>query len=135
MKSSIKKNYFYNVSYQIFALIVPLITTPYVSRVLGAGGIGEYSYTFAIIKYFWLLSALGAATFGAKSIGIVQENKEKRSYAFWNLFSLKVILSLFFIILYILYVIFFAENRVIAFIQGINLIAVMFDITWFFQGM
>jgi len=135
LKSSIKKNYFYNVSYQIFALIVPLITTPYVSRVLGAGGIGEYSYTFAIIKYFWLLSALGAATFGAKSIGIVQENKEKRSYAFWNLFSLKVILSLFFIILYILYVIFFAENRVIAFIQGINLIAVMFDITWFFQGM
>ena len=135
MKSSIKKNYFYNVSYQLFALLVPLITTPYVSRVLGAEGIGEYSYTFAIVKYFWLLSALGIATFGSKNIGIVQKNKEKRSYVFWNLFVLKAILSTFFIIIYIFYIIILAENKFIALIQGINLIAIMFDITFFLQGM
>ena len=135
MKSSIKKNYFYNVSYQIFALIVPLITTPYISRVLGAEGVGEYSYTYAIVKYFWLLSALGISTFGTRSIGIFQEDKEKRSYCFWNLLFLKIILSTCFILLYILYVILFAENKFIAGIQGINLIAVMIDITWLFQGM
>lgn len=135
MKSSIKKNYFYNVSYQIFALIVPLITTPYISRVLGAEGVGEYSYTYAIVKYFWLLSALGISTFGTRSIGIFQEDKEKRSYCFWNLFLLKITLSTCFILLYILYVILFAENKFIAAIQGINLIAVMIDITWLFQGM
>ena len=86
MKSSIKKNYFYNASYQIFALLVPLVTTPYISRVLGAEGIGTYSYTYSMLRYFWLLSVLGAATFGARSIGINQEDKEKRSYCFWNLF-------------------------------------------------
>ena len=135
MKNSIKKNYFYNVSYQIFALLVPLITTPYISRVLGAEGIGTYSYTYSMLRYFWLLSALGAATFGARSIGIYQENKEKRSYCFWNLFSLKFILSITFIGLYVLYVFLIAQDKFIALIQGINLIAVLFDITWFFQGM
>lgn len=134
LKSSIKKNYFYNVSYQIFALIVPLITTPYISRVLGAEGVGEYSYTYAMVRYFWILSALGASTFGTRNIGIFQENKEKRSYCFWNLFFLKVILSMFFITLYILYVIIFAQNKIIGFLQGINLFAVMVDITWFFNG-
>lgn len=135
MKKSIKKNYFYNVSYQIFALLVPLITTPYISRVLGANGIGIYSYTYSMLRYFWLLSALGAATFGARSIGINQEDKEKRSYCFWNLFTLKLILSISFIGLYILYVFFIADNKFIALVQGINLIAVLFDITWFYQGM
>lgn len=135
MKSNVKVNYMFNVSYQIFALIVPLITTPYISRVLGAEGVGEYSYTYAMVRYFWILSALGTATFGIRNIGIFQKDKEKRSYCFWNLFFLKVILSTIFIVLYIIYVSTFTQNKLISFLQGINLIAVMLDITWFFQGM
>ena len=38
---SIKKNYFYNLAYQIFMIIVPLIVTPYVSRVLTPEGVGH----------------------------------------------------------------------------------------------
>ena len=53
MRSNIKKNYLFNVSYQIFALIVPLITTPYISRVLSVEGIGIYSYTYSMVRYFW----------------------------------------------------------------------------------
>lgn len=49
---SIKKNYIYNLTYQILALMAPLITTPYVSRVLGAEAIGEYSYAYSIVYYF-----------------------------------------------------------------------------------
>ena len=43
--NKVVKNYLYNLSYQILILIVPLITTPYVSRVLGAKGVGTFSYT------------------------------------------------------------------------------------------
>ena len=42
---SIKKNYIYNTLYEILAIIAPLITAPYVSRVFGADGVGIYSYT------------------------------------------------------------------------------------------
>ena len=56
---SIKKNYIYNLTYQILALMAPLITTPYVSRVLGAEAIGEYSYAYSIVYYFMLAAILG----------------------------------------------------------------------------
>lgn len=44
-KTSLTGNLVYNISYQILSMIVPLITAPYISRVLGASGFGEYSYT------------------------------------------------------------------------------------------
>ena len=52
MKQSLKKNYIYNLIYQIIVLILPLVTAPYVSRVLGAERIGIYSYTISISAYF-----------------------------------------------------------------------------------
>ena len=58
---SIKKNFIYSMGYQILILITPFITTPYVSRVLGADGIGIYSYTSSIMSYFTLVAALGTS--------------------------------------------------------------------------
>ena len=134
-KSSVKTNYIFKVAYQLFAIFVPLITTPYISRVLGVEGVGTYSYTYSMVRYFWLLSALGTVEFGTRLVGIDQNNKEKRSYDFWNIFSIKFIATFITISLYILYVYQIGDNKFIALIQGINLIAVLFDITWFYQGM
>ena len=52
MKKSIAKNYIYNLLYQMLTIILPLITTPYLSRVLGAEAIGIYGYTLSIVTYF-----------------------------------------------------------------------------------
>ena len=51
-QKSIKKNYIFNTLYQVFALIVPLITAPYIARVLGPAGVGKYSYTYSIVSIF-----------------------------------------------------------------------------------
>ena len=82
------KNYIFNTSYQLLALIVPLITTPYISRVLRADGIGTYSYTYSIVCYFTLCAILGTATYGNKQIGILQDKKIERTKKFWDIFSL-----------------------------------------------
>ena len=132
---SVKKNYLFNTSYQILALIVPLITTPYVSRVLGAHGIGIYSYTFSIVSYFVLFSALGTSTYSNRNLGIVRDNINERTKFFWEIFSLRAILASISLVIYFTYVIVLSENKLIAALQGIYLIDVMFDITWFFQGM
>lgn len=132
---SIKKNYLFNSSYQILALIVPLITTPYVSRVLGANGIGIYSYTFSIVSYFVLFSALGTSTYANRNLGIVRDNIEERTKFFWEIFSLRAILAMISLVVYFAYVIVLSENKLIAALQGIYLLDVMMDITWFFQGM
>ena len=85
MNKSIAKNYIYNLIYQITAIIVPLLTTPYVSRVLGAEAIGVYSYTLSITTYFILFGTLGIALYGQREIAYLQENKKERSKEFWEI--------------------------------------------------
>ena len=63
-EKSVKKNYFYNLIYQLLTLILPLITTPYISRVLGAEKIGIYSYTTSVVTYFILFGSLGVSMYG-----------------------------------------------------------------------
>lgn len=54
--SRIKTNIIYNLLYQVLILLIPLITAPYLSRVLGVKGIGVYSYVSSIAYYFFCSS-------------------------------------------------------------------------------
>ena len=89
MAKSLKKNYIYNLTYQILVMIVPLITTPYLSRVLGAESIGIYSYTLSITTYFILFGSLGVAMYGQREIAYVQEDIEKRSKVFYEILLMR----------------------------------------------
>ena len=84
-KKSIAKNYIYNLIYQILILILPIITTPYIARVLGAANIGIYSYTYSIVSYFILFGALGVSMYGQREIAYAGENPEKRKKIFWEI--------------------------------------------------
>ena len=86
-KRKITKNYFFDVSYQVFALIVPIILTPYISRTLGVEQIGIYSFTYSIVSYFVLIATLGSSTFAVKKIGEYKDF-ELRSISFFNVFIL-----------------------------------------------
>ena len=83
------KNYLYNAGYQILALIVPLITAPYISRVLHPAGVGYNAYTNSIIQYFVLMADLGIAMYGQREIAYVREDPEKMSRTFWEIQFLK----------------------------------------------
>lgn len=128
-------NYIFNTSYQLLALIVPLVTTPYISRVLKAEGIGLYSYTYSIVSYFTLCAILGTATYGNKQIGILQDNPLERTKKFWDIFLLRFITSAIALLIYLVYVCLFADNKLISVIQSFYILGVMFDVSWFFQGM
>ena len=68
MKKSIKKNYLYNLLYQVFIMIIPLITTPYISRVLKTSGVGQYSFSQSISTYFILFGGLGFGFYAQRQI-------------------------------------------------------------------
>lgn len=74
---SIKKNIIISTLYQILSVITPLITAPYISRVIGPSGIGAYSYTSSIQLYFSLFAALGTAEYGMREIARVRMDKKK----------------------------------------------------------
>ena len=133
---SVKKNFIYNFSYQILAMILPLITTPYIARVIGPEGVGVQSYTFSIANYFVLFAMLGINNHGNRSIAMVRDDKDKLNKTFISIYSAQAIMSIIMITLYLMYIIFIAkENKVMFIIQTIYIISVLLDINWFFFGM
>lgn len=133
--NNIKKNFIYNISYQLLLLLIPLITVPYTSRVLGANGIGQYSYTYSIVNYFMLIALLGINNHGNRTIAKSRENKKELSKNFIGIYSIQVIMSFLMIISYIAYLLLFnIKYKTIATIQIIHLISNTFDINWFFFG-
>ena len=83
--ASIKKNFLYNISYQMVSALIPIILTPYIARVLTANGVGISSYVTANVTYFQLFSFLGIAGHGQREIAIVRNDKQKVSRIFWEL--------------------------------------------------
>ena len=134
-RNSLKVNYLLNVLYQILLLIVPVITTPYISRTLGANNIGIYSYSYSIVSYFVLMATTGTTTFGHRAVAYVQNDIHKRSIKFWEIVILRGTCTIICLFAYIIYLLLVKENIMIFEIQGLYLLNVAFDITWFFQAL
>ena len=115
---SLKMNLAVNISYQVILVLISLIIAPYVSRTIGPVGTGIYAYTFSVASCFALFGMLGIGNYGNRSVAAVgADNIRSRS------------------LLYFLYCLFFPiDNKLIAFIQGITVLCVAFDISWFFYG-
>ena len=134
-KKSIAKNYIYNMIYQVLILVLPLITTPYLSRVLGAEGIGIYGYTYSIVTYFILFGSLGVAMYGQREIAYAQENVESRKKVFLEIIIFRFLCIAITSIAYFFLFMRGNEYQIYYQILLIELIAAAFDISWFFQGM
>lgn len=133
---SIRKNYIYNLIYQILLVVAPLIVTPYVSRVLQPEGVGIQSYASSIVSYFSLVAALGTVTFGQKTIGTLQEDAQGRSRKFWEIFLLRLIMTAVSAAFYLVYLfVLVPDNMTVALIFGVQLLGTIVDVSWFFQGM
>ena len=135
-KKSVTANYLFNTAYQILILIVPLITTPYISRILGAEGIGVYSYTYSVVSYFLIAAAMGTTTYGQRTIAYYQDDEYKRSCKFFEILLFRIISTSICCITYISYLLSpFCKYNKIAWLQIIYLVAISFDISWLFQGL
>lgn len=132
--SKVKINIAYNVGYQILLYIIPLITTPFLSRVIGAKGIGIYSYHYSIAYYFVIFAMLGLNNYGSRSIAEVKDNKNQLAKTFWGIFWMQFMMSVITISGYIIYCIFFSDTKVYSAMLGIYVVSAMFDINWFFFG-
>ena len=135
MMNSIKKNFLYNAFYQVLVLIIPLITTPYISRVLGAEGIGIYSYSYSIAQYYVLFIMLGLNNYGNRTVAIVKHNKDALSKNFWSIYVMQIGIGIIIVGVYLGYVIYFSKNRIAGLIMCLYVISACFDINWFFFWM
>lgn len=128
------RNYLYNVGYQVLAIIVPLITSAYVARVLRPQGVGINAFTNSIIQYFILFASMGIGYYGNRQIAYVRKNSQKMSQTFWEIQIVKTIMTLVACIGFEIFMIFYTRQANYMWAQAINLIAVAFDISWFYEG-
>lgn len=135
MQKSVKKNYLYNLSYQILAIILPVVTAPYLARTLGPSGTGTYSYTISIVTYFILFGSLGINLYGQREIAYYQNDQKEKNKIFTELFILKFITL--FISAIIFYLIFCLNGNFTTYykILLIEMFGNMIDISWLYQGL
>lgn len=125
----------YNVLYQLLLIILPLITTPYISRVLGSEGLGTYTYTYTIANYFMLVAMLGVKNYGNRSVAAVRDDKKMLTRVFWEIYGLQFMCSVLAMVVYLGYVLIVEiEYQIIALIQGIYVFSGLLDISWLFFG-
>ncbi len=132
---SIKKNYIYNVSFQIFSLIIPFITAPYIARTLGAEGEGTYVFVNSIATFFSLVAALGISSYGMREVSRARSNRLMASRLFWELSIIRLVSTVLCLGLYLVYCIVTKGDMAIYLACGLTILSVGVDCTWFFQAM
>ena len=126
------KNYAYNLSYQLLVIVLPIITTPYVTRIFSSKDLGTYGYFNSIVTYFILLATLGVANYGTKEISGHRKDIRKN---FWGIYTLQLIATILSLVLYTSLCLFFpGMQNMVAYILGLSLISKGMDISWLFQG-
>lgn len=131
---TLTKNYFYNLMYQILSLIIPLITAPYISRVLAADTIGQYSFAQSIVSYFVLFASIGTGMYGQRYIAELTAQHGNTRKAFWEITILRGTGIGLAILLYCSTILRYTDSRLIYAVAGIEILAALFDISWFYQG-
>jgi O-antigen/teichoic acid export membrane protein len=132
--TNIKKNFIYSVGYQILNIILPIITAPYLSRIVGATNLGIYSFTHSVASYFVLIAMLGLNNYGNRAIAAIRDNRLKTSKTFWEIYCVQVVSTIIIIISYGVYLNYFAINTTISTIWFLFVLSALFDINWFYFG-
>lgn len=136
-QKSIKKNFVYNLILTSLNLIFPLVTSPYVSKILGATNIGKVNYATSIINWFVLFAAFGIPRYGIREIAMNRDDKKKLSTVFWNLIVIQLIFSLISIVGYIILIFnvgSFRSDIYLYLVMILMIILNIFSIDWFYQG-
>ncbi|MDE6758675.1 MAG: flippase [Clostridia bacterium] len=136
-KRSLKYNFIFSLISQILNLITPLITAPYLARVLHEVGTGQYSYSISIVTYFMLFANLGFDIYGQRQIAGCLEDEEAKSKVFWEIFILKSGLSMvsLAVLFGVLFTVGFGENYdSIIFVLAFQILSVPIDIQFLFRG-
>ena len=132
----LKKNFVYSVSYQILNIILPLITAPYVTRVLGAQGLGIYSKSQALAQYFLLFAMLGVNNYGNRAIARVRDKRDELSKTFCEIYAFQLITATIVSFSYWVYCLqFSSHNQLIYTMQAFYVMSGLLDINWCCFGM
>lgn len=136
-EKSLKKNFIYNIILRTLNIVFPIITFPYVARILSPEGIGKVDFSMSIIQYFILLAQLGIPTYAIRECAKVRKDQEKLTKTVQEIFRinfLAVILSYVLFLVMIISIEQLDSYRKILLIASLNIFATSIGIEWFYQA-
>lgn len=136
--ASIKRNLIYNVLLNLSRVVFPLITAPYISRILEPDGVGLFNFANTYAGWFALFAVLGIPTYGIREVAKIHDDKEALSRLLSELISVSCIATLVVTLIYIPSIFLIGqldEDRVIFLVSGFLLYFAPFRIDWFYSGL
>lgn len=134
-QKSLTRNLVYNILYQIMNMVLPILTIPYLSRVLGPDRIGAYSYSLSIATYFGMFGLLGTLTYGQLLLVKHLNQEDELSKVFKIVLASRLITFGIVAIGYSGVILYADSFRDLYIALIVYLISQLFDICWFYQGM
>ena len=137
MAKSIKKNFIYNIILNLSKVIFPLITAPYISRVLEPDGVGLFNFSSTYASYFALFAALGVPMYGIREIAKIRDNRQSENKFLSEIISLELITTFLCTIIFVLSVYLIPSlecNKLLFLVAGIALYITPLKVEWFFSG-
>ena len=118
--------------------VFPLVTFPYVSRVLGASGNGKIAFIASVASYFSMIASLGIPTYGIRACATVRDDKEKLSKTVHELLIIHSIMTM--ISLTLFFVSYFLIGRLqrepeLMFVNGISLLLNVLGANWLYSAL
>lgn len=92
---SLRKNALLNSIKTIFSVLFPLITYPYILRILGVENIGKVNFGNSIVSYFVIVASLGINSYGTRGVAGLRENEKKCKEFIDELYTLNLLTTLF----------------------------------------
>lgn len=131
----IAKNYFYSLAYQMLVLITPVITTPYLARILGAHNLGIYSYVNSSGNIITTISLLGIYAYGNRQTAYVRDNKEELTKTFWELEIVRLILGTIGTFIYFIYAKINSKYNCYFMLYYPYILSQFIDCSWIYVGL
>lgn len=137
-RKSIKKNFILNSILSVTTILVPLLTFPYISRVLLVEANGKVNFASAVINYFILFSALGIPTYGIRVCATIRDDKKKLSRVVHELVFINTIMTAITYAVFILCLFFipkFYQEKELLLITSINLLLNVAGMNWLYSAL
>lgn len=133
MKNKDIKNIIFNGINTCLSIIFPLITFPYISRVIGAVNVGKINFSNSIVSYFALIASLGIYTHAIRECSKVKDDKDKVSKVSSQIYSINILSTIISLILLYITVFYYKPlkgYRLLIFIYSFNIVATTMGTDW-----
>lgn len=126
----------YYLFFTILQVAVPLVTVVYVSKILGADGIGKVSFAQTFVSYFTIIASLGIPNYGTREISKAKEGVELNR-TFTQIFAINAVSTTVCLAAYVLVICatgYFRENFGLYLVSGVSIALNYCNVDWLYRG-